>query len=35
MAEYKRKIIQMVQEIEDAWILEQIYRCIESITKEV
>lgn len=31
---YRGKIIEMVEGIENAWILEQIYRCIVCITKE-
>lgn len=34
MIDYKQKIIEMVQKIEDVWILKQLYRCIENITKQ-
>lgn len=34
MEEYKKKIIEMVEKIEDNWILEQIYRCILNMIKE-
>lgn len=32
--DYGRLIIEMVNKINDRWILEQIYRCIKNITKE-
>ena len=32
--DYKKKIIETIEGIEDVWILEQIYRCIKSIIKE-
>lgn len=31
---YKQKIIEMVEEIENQWILEQIFRFIKNMTKE-
>lgn len=31
---YREKIIEIIQKIEDVWLLEQIYRCIVSIVKE-
>ena len=31
---YKEKIIEIVQKMEDVWILKQIYRYIINITKE-
>ena len=34
MEDYKSKIIELVEKIEDNWILEQIYRCILNIIKE-
>lgn len=34
MEDYKSKIIELVEKIEDNWILKQIYRCIINITKE-
>lgn len=30
---YKEKIIEMVEQVEDEWILNQIYKCIVNITK--
>lgn len=30
---YRREIIEMVQQIEDVWILGQILKCIINITK--
>lgn len=32
--EYKELIIEMVHNISDIWVLKQIYRCINNITKE-
>ncbi len=32
--DYKKKIIEMVKEIEDLWILEQIFKFITNMTKE-
>lgn len=32
--EYKKLIIDLVNSINDTWILKQIYRCIKSITRE-
>lgn len=31
---YKDKIVKMVFEIEDVWILEQIYKIVVNITEE-
>ncbi len=31
--QYREKIIEMVRQIEDVWILEQILKCIINITK--
>ena len=31
---YKEKIVEMVKEINDTWLLEQIFRFIHNITKE-
>jgi len=31
---YRERIIQMVKEINDTWVLEQIMRFIRNITKE-
>ena len=31
---YKEKIIEMVGQVEDAWILEQIYRFAINMTEE-
>ena len=30
---YREKIVWMVEQIEDVWILEQILKCIVNITK--
>ncbi len=30
----QKKIIKMVEKIENVWILSQILRCIQNITKE-
>lgn len=30
---YKKKIVETINRIEDAWILEQIHRCIENLLK--
>lgn len=32
--DYKEKIIEMVESIEDSWILEQIYKFIKGMLKE-
>ncbi len=32
--DYKKKIIEIVERIEDVWILKQIYRCINNLLKE-
>lgn len=32
--DYGRLIIEMVNKINDMWVLEQIYRCVNNITKE-
>lgn len=34
LTECKEKIIDMIHNINDTWVLEQIYRCIKNITKE-
>lgn len=31
--DYKKLIIEMLDKIDNYWILEQIYRCIVNITK--
>lgn len=31
---YKEKILMMLEEVNDEWILKQIYRTIVNITKE-
>lgn len=31
---YKKKIVEMIEKIQDTWILEQIYRCIVNMVKE-
>lgn len=31
---YRKKIIELVERINDEWILRQILRCILNITKE-
>ena len=33
MEELKKKIIEMIEGVEDIWILNQIYRFIRNITK--
>ncbi len=30
---YRREIIEMIEQIEDVWILEQILKCIININK--
>lgn len=30
---YRKNIIEKVSRIEDAWILHQVYRCIENLLK--
>ena len=32
--DYKQKIIEMVQNIGDSWILEQIYKFVKGMLKE-
>ena len=32
--DYREKITEMIDNIEDIWILKQIYRCILNIIKE-
>lgn len=32
--QYKKLIIEAVEQIEDVWLLEQIYRSIVCVTKE-
>lgn len=32
--DYGEMIIEMIHNIDDVWILEQIYNCIVNITKE-
>lgn len=34
MEDYKSKIIELIEKIQDKWILKQIYRYIINITKE-
>lgn len=29
--EYKEKIMEMIEKINDEWILRQIYRCVKNI----
>ena len=30
---YKQEIFRLLEQIEDNWILQQIYRCVVNITK--
>ena len=32
-ADYRKKIIELIEQIDDFWLLDQIYRLILNITK--